>query len=272
MLHEKTFRFSRVGDADWVTMTGSYNASDTADTASYATMWQVTERPDIYDAFAKIAAQQRAQRTLARPYREFEGDDWSAYFLPSGPMRPAEDPVVARLARIPAQAELAGPDRDVLDVGRPREHARRAARPAVPRGSAGHVRGRPHREPQGARHHPPRRGARPQRLLHRRPLRPRQGHVGVVRRPREAPVLDLGRLGQLDHPWHGERPGGAGHEEHRLPQLRPRLLVAHREGRRRVRARLRAQGRGPVRTASGPPGRDPGRPDKLLGQRPCAVL
>jgi hypothetical protein len=103
MLHEKTFRFSRVGEADWVTMTGSYNASDTADTASYATMWQVTERPDIYNAFAKIAAQQRALRTLAHPYREFEGDGWSAYFLPSGPMRPAEDPVVARLARIPAE-------------------------------------------------------------------------------------------------------------------------------------------------------------------------
>ena len=141
-VHEKTFR-SRV-QADWVTMTGSYNASDTADTASYATMWQVTERPDIYDAFAEIAAQQRAQRTLPTRTVSTTGDDWSAYFLPSGPLRPAKDPVVARLARIPARAELGDPDRDVLDVGRPRRHglAERLAA-AVARGSAGHLRGRP---------------------------------------------------------------------------------------------------------------------------------
>jgi hypothetical protein len=102
MMHEKTFRFSRVGVVDWVTMTGSYNASDTADTASYATMWQVTERPEIYDAFAEVAAQQRAQRTVAQPMRAYAGDDWSAYFLPSGPTHGDRDPVLARLAKIPA--------------------------------------------------------------------------------------------------------------------------------------------------------------------------
>jgi hypothetical protein len=102
MMHEKTFRFSRVGDVGWVTMTGSYNASDTADTSSYATMWQVAGRQEIYDAFAAIATQQRAQRTLPHPFRAFEGDGWSAYFLPSGPMSPDQDPVLARLKRIPA--------------------------------------------------------------------------------------------------------------------------------------------------------------------------
>ena len=102
-MHEKTIRFSRVGDVGWVTMTGSFNASDVADRVSYATMWQVTERREIYDAFAVVAAQQRAQRTLSRPFRAYDGDGWSAYFLPSGPMRPDEDPVLARLSRIPAE-------------------------------------------------------------------------------------------------------------------------------------------------------------------------
>jgi hypothetical protein len=102
-MHEKTFRFSRVGDVGWVTMTGSYNASDIADRASYATMWQVTERQEIYDAFAVVADEQRAQRTLTHPFRAYDGDGWSAYFLPGGPMHPDRDPVLTRLARIPAR-------------------------------------------------------------------------------------------------------------------------------------------------------------------------
>lgn len=102
-MHEKTFRFSRVGDVGWVTMTGSYNASDIADSASYATMWQVTERQEIYDAFELVAGQQSDQRTVTRPFRAYGGDGWSAYFLPSGPMRPEADPVLARLSRIPPE-------------------------------------------------------------------------------------------------------------------------------------------------------------------------
>jgi hypothetical protein len=103
MMHEKTFRFSRVGDAEWVTMTGSYNASDLADRASYATMWQVSGRRDVYERFAAIAAHQRSQKTMARPFRDFVGVGWTAYFLPSGRLRPDRDPVLVRLARIPAK-------------------------------------------------------------------------------------------------------------------------------------------------------------------------
>lgn len=103
MMHEKTFRFSRAGAARWITMTGSYNASERADRASYATMWQVVGRRDIYDRFADVFAQQRAQRSLATPYRAYDGDDWSAYFFPEGPRGPARDPVLQRLAAIPAR-------------------------------------------------------------------------------------------------------------------------------------------------------------------------
>lgn len=102
LMHEKTFRFSRVGDTEWVTMTGSYNAADIADRASYATMWQIAGHHPIYEAFAAVAAEQRAQVAPTRPFRQFEGDGWSAYFFPSGPLRPERDPVVARLDRIPA--------------------------------------------------------------------------------------------------------------------------------------------------------------------------
>lgn len=103
MMHEKTFRFSRAGDARWVTMTGSYNASDAADTDAYALMWQVVGRRDVYDAFDEVAAAQRSQRSDPRPLREYVGRGWSAYFLPMNLGDPAADPVVRRLAAIPAR-------------------------------------------------------------------------------------------------------------------------------------------------------------------------
>lgn len=102
IMHQKTWRFSQVGDARWVVVTGSYNASDRADLHAYALMWQVVERRDVYDAFAQISTQQAAQRPVARPYREYAGDGWDAYFLPLDRDRPGVDPVRRRLERIPA--------------------------------------------------------------------------------------------------------------------------------------------------------------------------
>lgn len=103
MMHEKTFRFSRVGDARWVTMTGSYNASDRADTDAYALMWQVVGRRDVYDAFDEVAAAQRSQRSDPRPFRAYRGPGWSAYFFPMRLGDADVDPVVRRLDAIPAR-------------------------------------------------------------------------------------------------------------------------------------------------------------------------
>lgn len=102
IMHQKTWRFSQVGDARWVVVTGSYNASDRADQHAYALMWQVVDRHDVYDAFAQISTQQAAQRPVARPYREYDGDGWDAYFLPLDRDRPRVDPVLRRLDRLPA--------------------------------------------------------------------------------------------------------------------------------------------------------------------------
>jgi hypothetical protein len=102
IMHEKTWRFSRVGDLPWVTVTGSWNASDHADVMEYAAMWRVTNRQDIYDRYAQVAAAQRLGRTERPGLRQYAEPDWSAYFLP-GAVSASADPVLHRLRAIPAR-------------------------------------------------------------------------------------------------------------------------------------------------------------------------
>lgn len=101
LMHQKSYRFSRVGTARWVVMNGSYNSAATSDQATYALMWQVVGDRALYDAFAAVGRQQVAQRNLPHPLRRYAGPGWSAYFLP-GAARPRRDPVMARLGAIPA--------------------------------------------------------------------------------------------------------------------------------------------------------------------------
>lgn len=102
IMHEKTWRFSRVGDVPWVTVTGSWNASDHADLMEYAAMWRVTNRPDIYGRYAQVSAAQRLGRTERPGLRQYAANDWSAYFLP-GAVSASADPVLHRLRAIPAR-------------------------------------------------------------------------------------------------------------------------------------------------------------------------
>lgn len=100
-MHQKTWRFSRVGEARFVTVTGSYNASDLADSRAHSLMWQWVDE-GVYDAFASVWAAQVRLRDRAPGLRTFEGPGWTAYFSPLTTRTPAGDPVVERLAGIPA--------------------------------------------------------------------------------------------------------------------------------------------------------------------------
>lgn len=100
--HQKTWRFSRSGAARWVVVTGSYNASALSDRYGYAHMWEISGEQAVYDAFASIFRAQQAQRPLAHPLTVSRGIGWSAYFLPFEDPTPQRDPVMRRLASIPA--------------------------------------------------------------------------------------------------------------------------------------------------------------------------
>lgn len=102
--HNKIWRFSRVGDRRWVTVVGSYNNSDAADRHAFGLMWSVAGR-EIYLAFGSIFNEAaRARPVPGDPARRRSGHGWSAYFLPTTSHSPAADPVMRRLAVIPAAA------------------------------------------------------------------------------------------------------------------------------------------------------------------------
>lgn len=103
--HNKIWRFSRVGDRRWVTVVGSYNNSDTADRHAYGLMWSVADR-QVYRAFDRVFRESARDRPVAgNPMRQYDGAGWTAYFLPSTAQTPAADPVMQRLAAIPAGPE-----------------------------------------------------------------------------------------------------------------------------------------------------------------------
>lgn len=102
--HNKIWRFSRVGDRRWVTVVGSYNNSDAADRHTYGLMWSVADR-EIYRAFESVFGEAvRARPVTGDPARRRSGEGWSAYFLPTTSHAPDADPVMRRLAVIPAAA------------------------------------------------------------------------------------------------------------------------------------------------------------------------
>ena len=101
IMHQKSYLFSRVGDARWVVLNGSYNSADSSDVGAYALMWQADGDRGLYDAFREIGRRQAEQRSARRPLRTVAGAGWSAYFLPTAD-RPGADPVMKRLASLPA--------------------------------------------------------------------------------------------------------------------------------------------------------------------------
>jgi len=101
--HNKVWRFSRVGDRRWVSVVGSYNNSDDADTHAYSTMWSLAHRP-LYRALETTFEESRLDRPAgADPLREHRGAGWSSYVLPTTDQNPGTDPVMKALRAIPAE-------------------------------------------------------------------------------------------------------------------------------------------------------------------------
>lgn len=103
-MHQKTWRFSRVGDARWVTVTGSYNASELADSRAHSLMWQWIGS-EVYDVFADVWHEQVQRADRAGPLREATFNGGAAYFSPLSVTSPTGDPVIRRLRSLPANGD-----------------------------------------------------------------------------------------------------------------------------------------------------------------------
>ncbi|MDZ5622580.1 phospholipase D-like domain-containing protein [Nocardioides sp. HM23] len=103
--HNKIWRFSRVGDRRWVTVVGSYNNTDYSDTHAFSMMWSLA-LPPVYDAIEQTFQESRRDRPAgANPMREFRGNGWSSYALPSSIQSADHDPVMKALRSIPARRD-----------------------------------------------------------------------------------------------------------------------------------------------------------------------
>lgn len=102
VMHQKSWLFSQVGAARHVTLVGSHNTSDLADSRAHAAMHQLVD-PQVFRAFSQVFDQQARDRDLRAPFRHRRGEGWEAYFLPALGSGPRADPVMSRLAAIPAR-------------------------------------------------------------------------------------------------------------------------------------------------------------------------
>lgn len=102
VMHQKSWLFSQAGSARHVVLVGSYNTSDLADRRSHAVMHQLVGRA-VFRTFSRVFDEQARDRDVRAPFRQRSGSGWEAYFLPVGATSPGTDPVVRRLASIPAR-------------------------------------------------------------------------------------------------------------------------------------------------------------------------
>ncbi len=95
---------SRVGGADHVDgrPASSRSRATSPDARAHASMWQWVDL-EVYAAFADVWATQVEMRDRPPRSRAFAGDGWQAYFSPLTRPVPAADPVMRRLAGIPAR-------------------------------------------------------------------------------------------------------------------------------------------------------------------------
>ena len=105
VMHTKFWQFSKVGRSTKVTMIGSYNNGDPPDGRAYSAMVTLTD-PKLYNDVQSILLESRKDRDDGRnPQRRFSGEGWAAYFFPSTPITPTNDPVMERLRSIPGNTD-----------------------------------------------------------------------------------------------------------------------------------------------------------------------
>jgi hypothetical protein len=101
VMHTKFWQFSKVGVSRKVTMIGSYNTGDPPDARAYSAMVTLKD-PKLYDDVQSMFLRSAKDRRDGRnPQRRFSGDGWDAYFFPSTPIAPENDPAMKRLLAVP---------------------------------------------------------------------------------------------------------------------------------------------------------------------------
>lgn len=100
-LHQKSWTFSHVARARWVSVVTTANATDAAERHQYNDAYQVVGHRELYRRLGEVFAQQARDRAVARPYRHHEvGRGLAVTFLPwNSPGQP--DPVVTRIRALP---------------------------------------------------------------------------------------------------------------------------------------------------------------------------
>jgi phosphatidylserine/phosphatidylglycerophosphate/cardiolipin synthase-like enzyme len=105
-LHQKSWTFSRTGDASWVSVVTSANATVEADRRQYTDAYQVVGDRKLYGALAHVFGQQWRDRPVARPLRTYRfGSGDEAQFLPWNGPRQA-DPVLKRIRSLPGRGTV----------------------------------------------------------------------------------------------------------------------------------------------------------------------
>jgi hypothetical protein len=102
--HQKVYRFSKVGTRTKITVVGSMNSSDLADSRAYSQMLLNTNS-DVYARFQQNFAEATADRAITpNPLRQYAASAWNLYFLPTTTKYASADPVIKRLNSIPANS------------------------------------------------------------------------------------------------------------------------------------------------------------------------
>lgn len=100
-LHQKSWTFSRVGRARWVSVVTTANATEVAERHQYNDAYEVVGHRELYRRLGQVFEQQARDRAVAHPFRHYEvGRGVAVTFLPWNSPGQA-DPVVERIRGLP---------------------------------------------------------------------------------------------------------------------------------------------------------------------------
>lgn len=102
-VHQKTWRFSQTGSARWVTMVGSTNLSNPGNEDEFSDMMMWANRQDVYDLFDRVFVAQARMKHVAQPYVTGRFASGEAWFFPMRHPSAAKDPILQRIAAMPAR-------------------------------------------------------------------------------------------------------------------------------------------------------------------------
>ena len=103
--HQKSYTFSRVGNATNVVVLGSNNPTRDADQHAYSLMWQLVGASKLYAEVNRIfAIQAELDHHGHRSAIVAHGSWWKLYDLPTRPRDARHDPVMHLLKHIPANS------------------------------------------------------------------------------------------------------------------------------------------------------------------------